>query len=45
MHIDNKQKDILTICEWPTQGLDDTILKTKTKYPINCTQSWKKKLY
>ena len=38
MHIDNKGKDILILGKGPTQGLDDTALAAKTKYPINFTQ-------
>ena len=34
VHIDNKNK--------PTQGLDDTILTTEAKYPIDFTQPRKK---
>ena len=36
-HIDNKKKDILILCKGPTQGLDDTTLIEKAKYPINFT--------
>ena len=41
VHIDNKGKDILTLGEGPTQGLDDTTLTAEAKYPISFTQSWK----
>ena len=37
MHIDNKNKDILTLGEGPTQRLDNTTLKAEVKYPINFT--------
>ena len=37
VHIDHKGKDILILGEEPTQGLDDTILRTEAKYPINFT--------
>ena len=37
-NIDNKNKDILILGEGPTQGLDDTTLKTEAKHPINFTQ-------
>ena len=42
VHIDNKNKDILTLGEGPTQGLDDTTLTAEAKYPINLTQSGKR---
>ena len=42
VHIDNKNKDILILGEGPTQGLDDTILTTEAKYPIDFTQPRKK---
>ena len=38
VHIDNKRKDISSIEEGPTQGLDDTTLTAEEKYPINFTQ-------
>ena len=38
MHIGNKGKDILIICEGQTQGLHDTTLKAAAKYPNNFTQ-------
>ena len=38
VHVDNKGKDILILGEGPTQGLDDTALAAKTRYPINFTQ-------
>ena len=41
VHIDNKNQDILILCEGPTQGLDDTTLKAEAKYPIKSTQSGK----
>ena len=42
VHVDNKGKDIVSLGEGPTQGLDDTVLTAKAKYPINFTQSGKK---
>ena len=42
VHIDNKNKDILILGERPTRGLDDTILTTEAKYPIDFTQPRKK---
>ena len=42
MHIDNKNKDILILGERPTQGLDDTTLTAKAKYPINFKQPKKR---
>ena len=41
VHIDEKNKDILILGEGPTQGLNDTALAAKAKYPINYTQSGK----
>ena len=42
IHIDKKNKDILTVGEEPTQGLDDTTLTAEAKCPINFIQSGKK---
>ena len=42
VHVDNKGKDILILCEGQTQGLDDTTLTAKAKYLINFTQSGKR---
>ena len=42
VHIDNKGKDILTLGERLTQGLDDTTLTAETKYPIIFTQTIKR---
>ena len=42
VHVDNKGKDILILCEEPTQGLDDTTLTAEAKYPIIFTQSRKR---
>ena len=38
VHVDNKGKDILTLGERPTQGLNDTTLTAETEYLINFTQ-------
>ena len=38
VHIDNKGKDILILGKGPTQGLDDTTLTAKAKYPIKFTE-------
>ena len=38
IHVDNKNKNILILCEGPTEGLDDTTLTAEAKYPINFTQ-------
>ena len=38
VHVDNRGKDILVICEEPTQGLGHTTLTAKAKYSINFTQ-------
>ena len=42
VHIDNKRKDILIVCEGPPQGSDDTTLTAEAKYTINFTQSEKR---
>ena len=42
VHIDNKNKDVVTLGETTTQGLDDTTLTAEAKYPINFTQLGKK---
>ena len=42
VHINNKNKDILLLDEGPTQGLDDTTLTAKAKYPVNFTQPRKR---
>ena len=42
VHIDNKGKDILILCEGPTQELNDTTLTAETIQPINFTQSNKR---
>ena len=42
VHVNNKNKNIVVLGEGPTQGLDDTTLTAKTKYPINFTESGKK---
>ena len=40
--VDYKGKDILSLGEGPTQGLDDTTLRAKAKHPISFTQSVKR---
>ena len=42
VHIDNKDKDILTLGEGPTQELDDTTLTAEAIYLISFTQLRKK---
>ena len=42
MYIDNKSKDILIVCEGPTQEVDNTTLAAEAKYPINYAQSVKR---
>ena len=42
VHIDNNGKDILTLGEGPTQGLDNTILTAEAKYYIKFTQPRKR---
>ena len=44
VHIDNKNKDVLSLGEGPTQGLDHTTLTAEAKYPTDVTQL-KKDLY
>ena len=41
VHIDNNEKDILTLGEGPTQGLDNTILTAEAKYYIKFTNQEK----
>ena len=45
MHVHNKRKNILIICEGLTQGLDDTILTVEAKYPIQFFHNQKKDLH
>ena len=40
-HVDGKKKDILVLCEDPSQGLDDTMITVEAKYFINF--SWSQK--
>ena len=40
MHTDNTKKDILTLGEAQTDGLDDAIIPTEDKYPINFTNKY-----
>ena len=42
VHLDGKNKDILILAEWPTQGLDDMALTAEAVYPINFTQPSKR---
>ena len=42
VHIDNKNKYILILGEGPTQGLDDTTLTARAKYPFNFAQPRKR---
>ena len=41
VHVNNKGKDILTLGERPTHGLDDITLTAEAKYPIHFTLSGK----
>ena len=41
VHIHSKGKDILSLGEGPSQGLDDTTLTAESKYPNSLTQSGK----
>ena len=41
VRINTKNEDILILGEAPTQGLHDTTLTVKAKYPIDFTQSGK----
>ena len=45
VHVDNKRKDILIIDEGQIEGLNDTILAAKAKYPTNSTQLRKRFMY
>ena len=38
VHVGDKNKYALVLDEGPTQGLDNTTLTAKSKYPINFTQ-------
>ena len=38
VHVDNKNKDILTLAKGQTQGLEDTTLTAEVIYPINFTK-------
>ena len=42
VHTDVKGKDILILCDGPTQRLDDITLTAEAKYPSNFTQSGKR---
>ena len=42
MHIDSKNKNILVLGEWPTQGLDDATITAEAKHPINFEGSEKR---
>ena len=42
VHIDNKNKDILTVGEVATQRLDETTLTAEAIYPINFKQTSKR---
>ena len=42
MHIDNKNKDVLTFRKGPTDGLEDTTLTAEKEYSITFTEKHKK---
>ena len=42
VHIDNKNKGILFLGKGPTQGLDNTTLKSEAEYSINFSRSQRK---
>ena len=42
VHVDNEGKNILILCEGPTQGLNGTTFTVEAKYPINFTQPRKR---
>ena len=42
MHINNKKKYVLVLCEGATQGLDDTTITAEAKYFINFTRPKRK---
>ena len=44
MHIDGRNKNILSLGEWPTQDLENTTITAEAKYSINVTKSGKKDL-
>ena len=41
-HVNNKEKDILILCEGPTQRLDDTTITSGKTHSINFTECRKK---
>ena len=43
MHIDGRNKNILSLGEWPTQDLENTTITAEAKYSINVTKSEKKR--
>ena len=45
VHIDNENKGTLIVDKGPTQGLDDTTIKTEGGYSINFSRSQKKKMF
>ena len=42
VHIDNKNKNILTLRKGPTQGLDNFALTAEVEYSINFTEEGEK---
>ena len=42
VHIDNKNKNILTLRKGPTQGLDNFALTAEEEYSINFTKEGEK---
>ena len=42
VHIDSKRKDILSLCEGPTEGLSNTTLTAEAQYSINFSRSNRK---
>ena len=42
MHINGRNINILVLGEGPTQGLDNSTITAKAKYPLNFTESGKR---
>ena len=38
VHFDGRNKNILVLCEGPTQGLEDVTIAAESEYPINFTE-------
>ena len=42
VHVDNNEKDILILCEGPTQRIRWCYDNTEAKYPIHFIEPWKR---